>query len=218
MLTTVQVYLGNSKSIPNGRRGPNERRVSLSGAVNISKRTLPSKRLSQGRTFRGSPTTWYKVTIPYGGMYHKDYICEMLRASVAPAVFIPLNYEVNGKHSSFYLDDYEVAEMLANIDRKITTVKGFKLLVIVKPGLPYIELSSAQKDKIKAAMVKHYNENAKALDLSWFHVDPDLVDTCALTLFRPSIMMAVLDIIVENVPGYGPRHKSNIHLKQSDKI
>jgi hypothetical protein len=29
---------------------------------------------------------------------------------------------------------------------------------------------------------------------------PDLVDSCPVALFRPSMMMAVLDIIVENVP------------------
>jgi hypothetical protein len=46
------------------------------------------------------------------------------------------------------------------------------LQVIIKPGLPHIELSSAQKEKIKAAMVKRYNANSKALDLSQFHVDP----------------------------------------------
>jgi PIN domain nuclease of toxin-antitoxin system len=35
-----------------------------------------------------------------------------------------------------------------------------------------MELSSTLKEKIKAAMVKRYNANLKALDLSRFHTDP----------------------------------------------
>jgi hypothetical protein len=47
-----------------------------------------------------------------------------------------------------------------------------QLLVKVRPGLPYVVLDSAWKEKIKAVMVKHYNANVKALDLSQFHIDP----------------------------------------------
>jgi hypothetical protein len=35
-----------------------------------------------------------------------------------------------------------------------------------------VELNSTVKEKIKAAMVKHYNADLKALDLSRFHTDP----------------------------------------------
>jgi hypothetical protein len=35
-----------------------------------------------------------------------------------------------------------------------------------------VELNSTLKEKIKAAMVKRYNGNLKALDLSRFHTDP----------------------------------------------
>jgi len=42
----------------------------------------------------------------------------------------------------------------------------------VKPDLPHVELNSALKEKIKAALVKRYNAELKALDLSRFHADP----------------------------------------------
>jgi hypothetical protein len=45
-------------------------------------------------------------------------------------------------------------------------------VIKVKPGLPHMELSSTLKEKMKAAMVKRYNANLKALDLSRFHTDP----------------------------------------------
>jgi len=45
-------------------------------------------------------------------------------------------------------------------------------MVKVKPDFPHAELNSTLKEKIKAAMVKRYNVNLKALDLSRFHADP----------------------------------------------
>jgi hypothetical protein len=47
-----------------------------------------------------------------------------------------------------------------------------QLLIKVRPGLPYVELNSTLKEKIKAAMVKRYDGNLKAVDLSRFHTDP----------------------------------------------
>jgi nuclear RNA export factor len=47
-----------------------------------------------------------------------------------------------------------------------------QLVVKVKPDLPHVELNSALKEKIKAALVKRYNAELKALDLSRFHADP----------------------------------------------
>jgi hypothetical protein len=45
-------------------------------------------------------------------------------------------------------------------------------MVKVKPDIPHVELNSTVKEKIKAAMVKRYNADLKALDLSRFHADP----------------------------------------------
>jgi len=45
-------------------------------------------------------------------------------------------------------------------------------MVKVRPDFPHVELNSALKEKIKAALVKRYNADLKALDLSRFHADP----------------------------------------------
>jgi hypothetical protein len=47
-----------------------------------------------------------------------------------------------------------------------------QLLIKVRPDLPHIELNATWKEKVKAAMVKRYNANLRALDLSRFHTDP----------------------------------------------
>ncbi|XP_021921286.1 nuclear RNA export factor 1-like [Zootermopsis nevadensis] len=162
--------------------------------------------------------SWFKVTIPYGGKYSKDYILKTLLASVAPTIFIPLRYEVRGSDSSFFVDDYNAAEKLTSISKKITTFKGFKLLVKVRPGLPHVEIDSTMKEKIKAAMIKRFNVNLKALDLSRFHTDPDLMDSYAVALFRPAMMLAVLDIVVENAPDLAALDLSDNKLYSLDNL
>lgn len=47
-----------------------------------------------------------------------------------------------------------------------------QLVIKVRPDLPHVELNATWKEKVKAAMVKRYNANLRALDLSRFHMDP----------------------------------------------
>jgi hypothetical protein len=94
----------------------------------------------------------FKVTIRHGGKYSIDYMLKTLTAKVAPTVFIPLSYQVRVTNSSFFVDDYKVAEKLASVNKNITTTEGFQLLVKVRPGLPHLVIDSTMKEKIKAVM------------------------------------------------------------------
>jgi hypothetical protein len=38
-----------------------------------------------------------------------------------------LQYEVRGKDSSFYVDDSQAAEKLALVNKKVTTIEGYKV-------------------------------------------------------------------------------------------
>jgi nuclear RNA export factor len=139
-------------------------------------------------------------------------------AKVTPTVFIPLSYKVRGTNSSFFVDDYKVAEKLASVYKKITTTEGFQLLVKVRPGLPHVVIDYTAKEKIKVVMAKHYNVSLKALDLSRFHTDPDLTDNYAVALFRSSMMLAVLNIIVENAPDLAALDLSDNRLYSLDNL
>jgi hypothetical protein len=46
------------------------------------------------------------------------------------------------------------------------------LVTNLEPGLPHVELSSAVLERIKAVVVKRYDDNSKALDFSRLHTDP----------------------------------------------
>ncbi|XP_059062645.1 nuclear RNA export factor 1 [Achroia grisella] len=142
---------------------------------------------------------WYQIIIPYGAKHEKDVILKSLMSYISPEVFIPHYYKINGNAAMFYVDDVKIAEKLFEADRKIVMSDGFRLVVIVRNSAPSVTVDAEMKEKMKQAMVKRYNAATKALDLTKFHTDPDLADIfCAL--FRPMIMLAVIDIIADNIP------------------
>jgi hypothetical protein len=81
-----------------------------------------------------------------------------------------------------------------------------------------LDLNLLVKEKISTVMAKHYEANSKALDLSWLHTAPDLVDNCAVPLFSPSIMTMVLDITMENFPDLRALDLSNNNLSALDSL
>ncbi|KAK2589192.1 hypothetical protein KPH14_002004 [Odynerus spinipes] len=143
---------------------------------------------------------WYKIIIPFGQKYTKDYILNILLSYISPETFVPIMYKVVGTEAIFYVDDQKTATTLLGCDRKITTTDGFKLQVRVKPGYPQCEINDKLKEKLKQAMVKRYVQENNALDLSRFHQDPDLVADYFCALFRPVMLMTVLDIVSEHIP------------------
>jgi PIN domain nuclease of toxin-antitoxin system len=68
-----------------------------------------------------------------------------------------------------------------------------QLLIKVRSELPHVELNSDLKERIKAAMVKRYNANLKALDLSRFHTDPGermvVYNTCRMHIIAVSAVI-----------------------------
>lgn len=106
---------------------------------------------------------------------------------------------MEGNAVSFFVDDFPMAESIFNSDRQITMPDGFKMIIKVRGGIPQVNVDTNLKEIMKLAMVKRYTAANKALDLTKFHSDPDLLNYyCGLS--RPTIMLAVFDIISENIP------------------
>ncbi|XP_068628655.1 nuclear RNA export factor 1 [Battus philenor] len=142
---------------------------------------------------------WYQIIIPYGAKHEKEVVLRALLNHIAPEIFIPHYYKINGNAAVFYVDDVKIAEKLFQADRKIVMPDGFKLVVIVRNTVPNVTVDADMKEKMKLVMAKRYNPATKALDLTKFHTDPDLSEIfCAL--FRPVIMLAAIDIISDNIP------------------
>lgn len=200
----VKAFLEDEDMVGELTQGESSQRLSSEfrrGGSNFRNRRKgsPIPRHAAGRLLQ-SPSGWYRVTIFQGSRYDKNVIFKTLLNALAPTVFIP-NYftiEVN-KSVSFYVDEYEVADKILKLDRKLELPDGFKLMLRVVGSVPQTKIDSALKERMKNAMVKRYNASTKALDLTKFHADPDLTDIfCAL--FRPPILSAAIDIIAENIP------------------
>lgn len=115
---------------------------------------------------------WYQIIIPYGAKHDKDVVLRALLNHIAPEVFIPHYYKINGNAAVFFVDDVKIAEKLFQADRKIVMPDGFKLVVIVRNTVPNINMDANMKEKMKLVMAKRYNVVTKALDLTKFHADP----------------------------------------------
>lgn len=139
------------------------------------------------------------MKIPFGAKVGKTEIYSLLLQHVRPMVFIPHYYKDIDNASVFYVDDLESAQKLSDSDRQIQMPSGHQMRVLVTNNVPQSNVDEGVVERMKLAMVKRYNVATKALDLTKFHSDPDLLDIfCAL--FRPSFMTQAFKIIGENIP------------------
>ncbi|KAJ6635040.1 Nuclear RNA export factor 1 [Pseudolycoriella hygida] len=178
----------------NYHRNPNAR---------FRRRGSPIPRTGHGppgmRKLISGTSGWFLVTIPHGQKYDKEYVLRELQTLVTPDPFIPYYVKVESSAISFYLDDIKIAQALLNGDRSISLPDGFKMMIKVRCSIPQVQIDANLKEKMKLAMSKRYTPATKALDLTKFHRDVDLKEVfCGL--FRPTIMLAAIDIIAENIP------------------
>lgn len=173
------------------------------GATNFrrGRKGSPIPRHVGGAKLVVSPAGWYQVTIQHGAKYDKDMLLKLLLNAVSPSVLIPSYFktDMDIKIVTFFVDDYELADKINKLDRKLELPDGFKMMLRVRGSMPQTRIDDTLKERMKIAMGKRYNTATNALDLTKFHADSDLTDIfCAL--FRPPIMTAAIDIIAENLP------------------
>ncbi|XP_034934459.1 nuclear RNA export factor 1-like isoform X2 [Chelonus insularis] len=210
------VVMGSHKS-SNGRRVAFRNRQGIIKSGSSSDRQSTSSG-SRPRPLMTGDTSWYKITIPFGSKYDKDYIINNLLSSIAPNTFIPIMYRVIGQEAVFYVDEQKTANQLLSCDRKITTPDNFKISVRVRPGYPNCQIDESLKEKLKLAMAKRYVEANNALDLSCFHHDPDLVGEYFCALFKPAMLGVVLDIVAQAIPNLEALNLDNNKLSALNKL
>ncbi|XP_014209248.1 nuclear RNA export factor 1 [Copidosoma floridanum] len=151
--------------------------------------------------FHASDSHWYKVFIPRGQKYTKEFVIGNLNSCIAPFTFTPIMYKIDGIDASFFVDDQKAALKIADCSNRITTNDGFKMYFKVKQtGSPPLEINDALKDRLKQAMNKRYVQETNALNLSKFYHDPDLAEDYWCPLSKQNMLMTILDIIQEHIP------------------
>lgn len=137
--------------------------------------------------------------IPYGQKYDKDFLVKALLGATHPVIFIPHYWKVEATSVSFYVDDIEMARALLNVDRNIELPDGFKLIIKVRNSVPPVNIDANLRELMRRTMETRYSPATRALDLTKFHADP-LLNEVYCGLARPTIMVAAIDIIAENIP------------------
>ncbi|XP_059484888.1 nuclear RNA export factor 1-like [Neocloeon triangulifer] len=153
-----------------------------------------------GHGYLSDQTGWFKALIPNGADYDKQILLGSLKSFVAPVELIPIYYQIEDHDSFFYIDSIKSAEAILKADKQITLNGDKRINIKVTSIMPRAALTDRLKEKIKMVMVSRYNTSTKALDLSRFHIDPELVEDSCCAVSRPPVMTVILDVIAEHIP------------------
>uniref|UniRef100_A0A8C8CZ50 Nuclear RNA export factor 1 n=1 Tax=Oncorhynchus tshawytscha TaxID=74940 RepID=A0A8C8CZ50_ONCTS len=166
-----------------------------------------------GRPNRRGRKNWFKMSVPYGKKYDKDWLITALQ-NICSMPFTPVHYHVEGNRAEFFIDDSTTANALFKVSRKITDKEGYKVLFFFSPqNRPLVVLSNGQ------CMAKRFDGSQQALDLNNIRIDPDLVSqNIDVTLNRKNSMRAVVKIIEENIPELVCLNLSNNKLFRLDDL
>lgn len=134
---------------------------------------------------------------------------------MSPEIFIPHYWKVETTSTCFFVDDIAMARALLNLDRQVELPDGFRMIIKVRNSVPPVQLDATARNLMKQAMAKRYSPLTKALDLTKFHSDELLRDTfCGL--FRPTIMIAAIEIIADNIPDLEALNLDNNKIHNMD--
>ncbi|XP_051960553.1 nuclear RNA export factor 1-like [Xyrauchen texanus] len=170
----------------------------------------------------GNQKNWFKITIPFGKKYDKNWLLPALQ-NLCSMPFHAVHYHTDGNRAQFYIEDSTTANALVKVSRKITDKDGYKVSVLMNscppPTLINVDLKPEDLDHLKQCMAKRFDGSQQALDLNNIRVDPDLVSqNIEVTLNRKNSMQGVIKIIEENIPELLSLNLSNNRLFRLDDL
>ncbi|XP_064483772.1 nuclear RNA export factor 1-like isoform X2 [Ornithodoros turicata] len=154
----------------------------------------------QRQTRDGEPS-WFKIVIPQGKKFTKEFILKELTAK-SELPFVPYNFQFDGSFAVFFINDYKCASSIKRLDKTIETPSGFKMSIILKTvEFPMLNVDDSFVEKLKVVLSRRYDASQKVLDLSRFHQDELFrAEGLFVPLFRVSVLSSVIKLIVDNVP------------------
>uniref|UniRef100_A0A673UH51 Nuclear RNA export factor 2 n=1 Tax=Suricata suricatta TaxID=37032 RepID=A0A673UH51_SURSU len=176
----------------------------------------PLKREMRDNTQNGTPGSWFKITIPYGGKYDKTWLLNSIQSHCSVA-FTPVDFHYVKNQARFFVQDAGIASALKDVSCKICDEENRKISIFVNPSnVPYsvrYKLKPKEMEQLKLTMNKRYDVFHEVLDLQSLRFDPDLVGhDIDIILNRKNCMAATLQIIEENFPKLLSLNLSNNRL------
>ncbi|XP_028329418.1 nuclear RNA export factor 1-like [Gouania willdenowi] len=139
-------------------------------------------RRCRGRGWRGSfrgrtrsQIGWFKITIPHGTKYDKNWLVPALQ-DICSIPYTPIQYHEDHNKVHFYVDNFTTASALSKCSRKVTDCDGYKVEVYVNrsnpPNFLFPDLKVEELEHLKQCMSKRFDGSQQALDLKSVHTDP----------------------------------------------
>ncbi|XP_030161491.1 nuclear RNA export factor 2-like isoform X1 [Lynx canadensis] len=190
--------------------------------VTVWRDRKPLKREMRENTQDGTPGSWFKITIPYGGKYEKTWLVNSIQDHCS-VPFTPVDFHYVKNQARFFVQDAGIASALKDVSYKICDEESQKISIFVNPSnVPYsvrYKLKPEEMKQLKLTMHKRYDVSHEALDLQSLRFDPDLVGhDIDIILNRRNCMAATLQIIEENFPELLSLNLSNNKLYQLDGL
>ncbi|KAH9376197.1 hypothetical protein HPB48_009777 [Haemaphysalis longicornis] len=150
---------------------------------------------------RSNEPMWYKVLIPQGKKFGKDFILREIKARMNGPL-IPFNFQFDGSNAIFFLNSAASASAVRSLNKTIDTPSGFKMAITIKGSeMPTVSLDDEILPNLKMVMSKRYDPVNSHLNLSSFHAEPALKElNLYIPLNRTSILSVAVKIIVDNIP------------------
>ncbi|VFV46028.1 Hypothetical predicted protein [Lynx pardinus] len=188
--------------------------------VTVWRDRKPLKREMRENTQDGTPGSWFKITIPYGGKYEKTWLVNSIQDHCS-VPFTPVDFHYVKNQARFFVQDAGIASALKDVSYKICDEESQKISIFVNPSnVPYsvrYKLKPEEMKQLKLTMHKRYDVSHEALDLQSLRFDPGTTEECLLfasswlpedlvghdidiILNRRNCMAATLQIIEENFP------------------
>ncbi|XP_074098627.1 nuclear RNA export factor 1-like [Cotesia typhae] len=184
---------------------------------NVSERSKLS--VWQRLNFHPSDPNWFQIVLPGVDRFDKSLIIGALTDHIKPHTFAPIMYKIIHKKAVFYVDNQEAAENLRRCHKNIIIDDYFNLIVdVCTSRFPASEFNEFFKMRVQQAMSSRYVEETKSLDLSCFHRDPSLIDYYFCALFRPEILVYILEIASEAVPHLEALNLDNNQLAKLENL
>uniref|UniRef100_A0A8C5QR39 NTF2 domain-containing protein n=1 Tax=Leptobrachium leishanense TaxID=445787 RepID=A0A8C5QR39_9ANUR len=161
------------------------------------------------------------IIIPHGKKYEQSWLINVLQKACS-VPFTPIEYYCDHSRAHFYVDDANTARALKRISRTLTDSENFKITILTRSCAPPVnskEMKDTDVVHLKSCMQKRYDGSQLALDMKSLHNDPDLLQNHVdMMLNRRSCMLAMLQIIEENVPELLSLDLSNNDLLKLDDL
>ncbi|XP_025789582.1 nuclear RNA export factor 3-like [Puma concolor] len=148
--------------------------------VTVWRDKKPLKREMRENTQDGTPGSWFKITIPYGGKYEKTWLVNSIQDHCS-VPFTPVDFHYVKNEARFFVQDAGIASALKDVSYKICDEENQKISIFVNPSnVPYsvrYKLKPEEMKQLKLTSVWELNK-MKGLKLEelWLEGNP-LCDT-----------------------------------------